>query len=43
MATVRDFLGHHSIVETSRYVHPSSNSWAHATEAATKLLESAKV
>lgn len=39
LATVRDFLGHHSIVETSRYVHPSPDSWKKATVAATIFLE----
>jgi len=42
LATVRDFLGHHSIVETSRYVHPSPDSWKKATDAATLFLEAAK-
>lgn len=41
LATVRDFAGHHSISETTKYVHPTNRSRALAARASSTLVESA--
>ncbi len=38
LATVRDFAGHHSITETSKYVHPTEKSLVKLADASTKLI-----
>lgn len=38
LATVRDFAGHHSIVETSKYVHPTAKSKQLAASASSTLV-----
>jgi integrase len=42
LATVRDFAGHASIAETSKYVHPTSKSKSILAAAAENLLQIAK-
>lgn len=39
LATVRDFAGHHSIVETSKYVHPTAKSKQLAASASSILVD----
>ncbi len=39
LATVRDFAGHHSITETSKYVHSTEESLAKLAKASSKLIE----
>lgn len=40
LATVRDFAGHHSITETSKYVHSTEESLKKAANASSRLVES---
>lgn len=40
LATVRDFAGHHSITETSKYVHSTEESLVKAANASSRLVES---
>ncbi len=43
LATVRDFAGHHSISETTKYVRPTNRSRALAARASSALVDSTNV
>ena len=41
LAAVRDFAGHYSVAQTSRYVHPTMKSHARVAEASSRLVQMA--